>query len=102
MKLKINENEIELKHTLRSLILYENVTGQTFAAPQTIQDIITYFYCVVVGSSKDYSLSFDEFVDVLDEQPNLINEFTQWIQDQAKINEDVKKKSKTKVKTEKK
>lgn len=91
MKLKINEKEIKLKNSLRSLILYENVTGQTFAAPQTIQDIITYFYCVVVGSSKDYSLSFDDFVDLLDEQPNLINNFTAWIQEQAKINDDVKK-----------
>ncbi len=92
MKLKINEKEIKLKNSLRSLILYENVTGQTFAAPQTIQDIITYFYCVVVGSSKDYSLSFDDFVDLLDEKPDLINEFTAWIQEQAKINDDVKKK----------
>lgn len=92
MKLKINEKEIKLKNSLRSLILYENVTGQTFAAPQTIQDIITYFYCVVVGSSKDYSLSFDNFVDLLDEQPNLINDFTAWIQEQVKVNDDVKKK----------
>ena len=97
MKIQINNKEVELKNTIRSLIIYENITNQTFFAPSTLEDVITYFYCVVVASSKDYSLKFDDFVDWIDENPNVLNEFTKWFQDLAQTTEDIKKKSTLKV-----
>ena len=74
MKITINEKEIELKYSLRSMIMYENITDKTFN-PSTMSDVITFFYCIVVASAKDYSIKFDDFLDYLDENPNLINDF---------------------------
>lgn len=80
MKITIKDKEIELKYTMRSMLMYENMTDKTFT-PTTLTDIITYFYCVVISSSKDYSLSFDEFIDYLDENVDVVSEFSTWIVD---------------------
>jgi hypothetical protein len=91
MKITINEKEIELKYSLRSMIMYENITDKTFN-PSTMSDVITFFYCIVVASAKDYSIKFDDFLDYLDENPNLINDFGNWIQTVANTNNVIKKK----------
>lgn len=91
MKVNIKGKEIELKQTIRSLIIYENVTGKSFS-PSSIQDILTYLFCVVVASAKDYSLSFDDFIDYVDENPNTLEEFIKWIEQQNSTNEKIKKK----------
>jgi hypothetical protein len=91
MKITINEKEIELKYTLRSMLMYENITEKTFN-PTTMSDIITFMYCIVVASSKDYSLKFDDFIDWLDDNPNMINEFGEWIQTVVQTNNVFKKK----------
>ncbi len=90
MKVTINDKEIELKYTLRSMLMYENITDKTFN-PSTMSDVITFMYCIVVASSKDYSLKFDDFIDWLDENPNIINEFGEWIQTVVQNNNVFKK-----------
>lgn len=90
MKITINDKEIELKYTLRSMLMYENITDKTFN-PSTMSDVITFMYCIVVASSKDYSLKFDDFIDWLDDNPNIINEFGEWIQTVAQNNNVFKK-----------
>jgi hypothetical protein len=90
MKLTIKGKEIELKYSIRSLIMYENMAEKSFA-PETLTDIITFMYCVVVSSNKDYSLTFDEFIDFLDENPDAIKEFSDWLLSNANSNENFKK-----------
>lgn len=90
MKLTIKEKEIELKYTLRSLILFENITEKSFN-PQGLSDMLTYFYCVVVASSKDYSLSFDDFIDWCDENPEALGEFSEWLISTSGIQDKLKK-----------
>ena len=90
MKLTIKDKEIELKYSIRSLIMFENMAEKSFA-PETLTDIITFMYCVVVSSSKDYSLTFDDFIDFLDENPDVIKDFGDWLQSSANSNENFKK-----------
>lgn len=90
MKVTINDKEIELKYTLRSMLMYENITDKTFN-PSTMSDVITFMYCIVVASSKDYTIKFDDFIDWLDDNPNIINEFGEWIQTVAQNNNVFKK-----------
>jgi len=90
MKLTIKGKEIELKYSIRSLIMFENMAEKSFA-PETLTDIITFMYCVVVSSSKDYSLTFDDFIDFLDENPDVIKDFGDWLQSSANSNENFKK-----------
>lgn len=78
MTITIRQTEITLKYSMRSLFLYEQTTGANFN-PKSLQDFCTFFYCVVCSSNKDLDLTFDEFVDYLDEDPSKMNEFAEWL-----------------------
>lgn len=79
MKVRIKEQEVELRYSMRSLFMYENITGASFN-PKTLQDFCTFFYCVVMSSKRDLDLTFDEFIDeFIDRQPELLNQFAEWL-----------------------
>ena len=79
MKVRIKEQEVELRYSMRSLFMYENITGASFN-PKSLQDFCTFFYCVVCSSNKDLDLTFDDFIDeVIDPQPELMNQFAEWL-----------------------
>ena len=79
MNININDKEITLKYSLRAMMMYENVTNKTLN-PSGITEVVTFFYCVVLASSKDYSLSSEDFMDWLDENPDTLKEFGEWLQ----------------------
>lgn len=78
MTININGKDIELKNTFRSLIIYENITGEVFT-PTTITNILLYFYSVVMACDKDSTMSFDEFTMWLDDNQQELNNFTNWL-----------------------
>lgn len=78
MKITINEKEIELKYSFRALMMFENINGNTYNGGG-LTEAITLFYCIVVTSSKDYSLDYDYFIDWLDENQDTLKEFFTWI-----------------------
>lgn len=105
MKVTIKEKEITLKSSFRALIAYEQITNHTFN-PSTITDMILYFYCVII-SSKEFDnepMTFDEFIDYLDEHQDLLNTFTTWLTESSKQNQifEGKEEKKTAVKKTKK
>ena len=78
MKVRIKEQEVELRYSMRSLFMYEKIVGQF--NPKTIEEFATFFYCVLCSSNKDLVLTFDEFIDeVIDPQPELLNQFAEWL-----------------------
>ena len=90
MKITIKDKEIELKNTMRSMMMYENITEKTFV-PQSITDIIIYMYCVVVASSQDYSITLDEFIDYVDNHQDIFNDFGEWLTNVVNTNAVLKK-----------
>lgn len=91
MKITIKEKEIELKYSIRSLIMYENMTDKTLSVSNSLTDMIVFMYCVVISSSKDYSLTFDEFIDFLDENMDFIAQFSEWLQNNINTNNNIRK-----------
>ena len=75
-----NNREVELKYSIRAMMMYENITGESFN-PKNLTDILTFFYCIVVSSMKDYSYSFENFIDELDNEPSKLEELTKWMND---------------------
>lgn len=90
MKINLHEKDIELKNTMRSMIMYENITEKTFN-PQSVTDIIIYMYCVVVASSQDYSITLDEFIEYIDAHQEVFEEFGEWLTKVANSNTILKK-----------
>lgn len=91
MQITINEKKIQLKKTFRSLIAYESATGKAFN-PTTVTESIMYFYCVVISSDSELELTFDTFMDWLDDNPMALQEFTEWLIEQNSIESKLTKK----------
>lgn len=79
MKITIKDKTVELKQTLRSAIIYENIQGKSPENIETLTDIVVYIYAVIIGSDPSLKLTFDEFLDYVDEHPDIIESFNQWV-----------------------
>ena len=78
MKVNLNDKEIEIEYSFRALIAYENVMDKSLEM-NTLSDILTFFYCIVITSAKDNSIKFDDFMDYVDEHPEAVAEFNSWL-----------------------
>lgn len=85
MKINIKGKEIVLKYSIRSLILFENIMNKTFSIENT-QDSIVFFYCVLLASDKTMKITFDEFIDAIDEDPSIVTDFAEWLSTNNKVN----------------
>ena len=83
MEITINNKKVTLKKTFRSVIAYEQATKKTFN-PTTVSETIMFFYCVVIASDAELEITFDDFINWLDENETAIKEFTEWL---VKVNE---------------
>lgn len=97
MTITINNHEITLKKTFRSVIAYEQALGKSFN-PQTVSETIMYFYCTVIASDQSVEITFDEFLEYLDENPTAIKDFTEWLIKQTELESKLTKKKSTKAK----
>lgn len=78
MKVNINNKEVELKYSFRSMIIYEKITNESFS-PKGLTEIINYFYSTIMASDKTLELGYEEFIDYLDENPEKLTEFNEWL-----------------------
>lgn len=78
MKIKINDTEIELKATMRAMIIYEKIADKPFN-PVSITDLILYFYAIILASYPSFEMTFDKFLTYLDDNPQLFKQFTDFI-----------------------
>lgn len=78
MILKIKDKDVTLKYSFRSLMLYENIQNKSFT-PSTTTDVLVFMYCVIMGSEKDLDFTFDEFLDLVDEDQTLVIKFSEWL-----------------------
>ena len=82
----IKGQDYKLKYTLRALFIYEQVTGK--------------IYCILAANNPDMQLTFDELIDAIDEDMNLMLEFQSFLKKELEKqqlfitnNTDAKKKS---------
>lgn len=78
MTIKIGDKEVDLKYSFRSLMLYENIQKKSFS-PETTTDVLVFMYCVIMGSARDVDLDFNAFLDMIDDNPQLVVDFGNWL-----------------------
>ena len=83
MVIKINDTEIEMRHTFRAHIIYEQITGNTFA-PKSITDVITFFYSTVMACNTEIAIDFNDFLDWMDDNPNSLSDFVNFLTENDK------------------
>lgn len=80
IKIKINGKEYKVKQSLRALMLFEQITGR-FATEITpsINDTVVLFYSLLKSNNKDFEISQDELIDIIDEQPEILDNFNDYL-----------------------
>jgi hypothetical protein len=98
IKITIDSKEYTIKQSFRALMLFEEMTNKTVnQMNESAADILKLFYCILKGNNKDsFTYTFEQFLDLVDEQPEVFTQFTEYLQEQAKgqIEQTEEKKSK--------
>ena len=76
--IKINDKDFIIKQSFRSYLLFEEMTGKQIADIQTLKDFITMLYCYLKGGNKTFEFTFDEFLDLVDEDATIISKFNEF------------------------
>jgi len=92
--IEINGVVYKVKKTFRSLMKFEEMTGKSvYRISESINDMVTLFYCVLKVNNINFDYSLDEFIDLLDENEDSITLFSDYLQKDVKNNsQDIKKK----------
>lgn len=98
IKVKINGEEFNVKKSYRGLMMFEELTGKGISEmKESATDLLTLFYCLLKASNKEkFTKTFDDFIDIIDENPDSVDVFNAYLLEEGKKNE----KSSTKKKSE--
>ncbi len=104
MEITINNQAYTIKYTLRAIFLFEKISDKVFEL-KSLLDHYIFFYSLLLASNKDkFNLTFDEFIEQCDNEPELFNSYLKFItnhyniQEQLSNNEDVKEENSDKKK----
>lgn len=82
-EIEINGKNYKLKYTVRSLFIFEQITGKSFKI-ENLLDNYLFFYSMILANNRDDILSWDDFIDALDEDPTLFKRMSDIIEEQQK------------------
>jgi hypothetical protein len=114
MKIKIKDKDLELHYSMRSFVIYEEITGKSLNLEDinSLSAIVNLFYSNVLATMQynnmNLDLTYNDFWNWIDENngPTLIQEFSEWymqqLQAQADFNTRKSKKTTTADKTDNK
>lgn len=85
MTITINNNEYKLKYTLRSLFIYEKITDNQFIGKSLIDYYILFYSTLLANNSDTFKFTFDEFIQLCDEDSSLFVQFTEFLNKELSI-----------------
>jgi hypothetical protein len=62
-----------VKFSIKSIMLWESITNKPFEL-RTLTDLYLYVYACMAASGE-YKDDYDSFINLIDENPSIINEF---------------------------
>lgn len=84
-QITINGKNYSIKYSLRALFIFEQITNKSFEI-KTLLDNYIFFYSMILASNKDKEpLDWDEFIDALDNNPNLMTDMNEVVENQQKV-----------------
>lgn len=77
----INGVKYKLKKSFRGLMLFEEMTGTPVTEMQeNTGNMLKMFYCLLKGANKDiFILTWDEFIDYLDTNEDIVQDFNNYM-----------------------
>lgn len=76
-KFNINIQGVEylIKLSIRTLMTYEHLNEKNYTDISTMRDMLVYMFSALYASNNDFPYDFDSFIDVIDEQPEIFEQF---------------------------
>ena len=84
--IKINGTDYKFKYTIRSLFIFEQITGRPFKI-ETLLDNYLFYYSMLLANNPDNTMTWDDFLDALDNDPTLMIEMNRIVEEQRKQSE---------------
>ena len=81
----IKGKEYKVKGTIRAMFMFEQITKKAFAI-ETMLDNYIYFYSLLLANNDDV-MEWDEFIDALDDDPNIYIQLNKILIKNSKIDE---------------
>jgi hypothetical protein len=82
-QITISGNEYRIKKTYRSLLLFEELTGKGITEmQQSLKDLLQLFYCIVQANNT-IDFTFSEFVQMIDDEPQVMDVFNDYLVNSA-------------------
>ena len=78
MEITIKEQTYKVKYSIRSLFIFEELTGKTFTL-ETLLDQYIFFYSMILANNPECTLTFDQFIDECDEDFTLVTSLQKYI-----------------------
>lgn len=78
MIVNIKGREITLRFSFRAYMFFEDITGHSFTG-STMAETVTFLYCIILASTDEYDVKFDDFMDAIDDDPNIIINMSEWL-----------------------
>lgn len=72
-KITINGVEYKVKRTIKAMFIMEQITGHPFAI-NTLQEQYLFFWCMLYANNPDTCLDYDDFLNAIDDDNDLIQQ----------------------------
>lgn len=79
----INNQEYPIKYGIRSMFIAEQITQKAFSL-ETMYDQLVFLYSCLVAGDQNLTLTFDDFLNAVDEDMTVIIRFGQYLAEQQK------------------
>ena len=83
MTVKIKDKQYNAKYSVRALFVWESIAQRNFEQ-KTLIDQLLFFYSILLSNNDDM-LSWDEFLDAIDEDPNIVPQFTKILMSHSQV-----------------
>lgn len=83
MDITIKGKQYKVKYTIRALFIFEQITGKAFEI-KTLLDNWIFLYSIILANNPDNFIDWDDFVDALDNDKELITQLTKLVDDYQK------------------
>lgn len=95
----VDGQEFIVKDSLRSRIVFEEICDKSNENVKTLKNTYLFLYANLYANNPDtFKYSWDEFLDLTDEFPNLMIEFNSFYEKKDQIEELIQPEKKTKKK----
>ena len=93
----INGKEYKIKYGIRAMLISEQITQKPFSLDNMNEQLV-FLYACLLAADNELTMSYEEFLDAVDEDMSIIIRFGKYLSDQQKKESNILKDTKSKKK----